>query len=509
MPKQLIKSKNPHNQFIADHIVELKNRCLRTGQDKLAFIYQKIIQSLQKYPMPLLCEDQVQMLQGVGDKTSVMILQLIKKQYQQYEIPFHKFNEALIQDNLDVINEQEDDMDQIYSESCPPSMIYNDETSKRKDKQIQSSFIDELRKQVIKPGPDLQSKSKRQYQPGKNSKSGQVLMSLYKFQKSENKLFASKKQIKEQLREICNTELSSWNAIETLEKHQLIQKTVLDNEIKYALTEDGIKLGQQYFTETMIQQQMTVPSERPSKIILLIDNRERFQSNNRQIIFEKLTNIYQIECRLSQLPIGDFMWICQKGDDEYICDYIIERKTIQDLAHSILDKRYQVQKHKLKHCGINNRFYLVENSQSSNLPVPRATIDKAIRNTQIKDGFFIQQTETLEDSLRWLALFTKTVKLLPNAIKFSEFLYNNSKKAESLFNLWGSMLRGIHGVGLESAKAIACVWKTPIEFYDAINQDETKSLQQLIEENSIKQRSIPSHILRQIEILFQKEHYPN
>lgn len=29
-------------------------------------------------------------------------------------------------------------------------------------------------------------------------------------------------------------------------------RTVLDNEIKYALTEDGIKLGSQYFTETMI-----------------------------------------------------------------------------------------------------------------------------------------------------------------------------------------------------------------------------------------------------------------
>lgn len=54
-------------------------------------------------------------------------------------------------------------------------------------------------------------------------------------------------------------------------------------------------------------------------------------------------------------------------------------------------------------------------------------------------------------------------------MKFSEFLFNNSKRSESLFNLWGSMLRGIHGVGLETAKVIANTWRTPIEFFEAAN----------------------------------------
>lgn len=30
------------------------------------------------------------------------------------------------------------------------------------------------------------------------------------------------------------------------------------------------------------------------------------------------------------------------------------------------------------------------------------------------------------------------------------------------------MLRGIHGVGLETAKAIACNWKTPADFINIL-----------------------------------------
>lgn len=73
-------------------------------------------------------------------------------------------------------------------------------------------------------------------------------------------------------------------------------------------------------------------------------------------------------------------------------------------------------------------------------------------------------------------MFTKNVKVKDNAMKFSEFIYNNSKKSETLFNLWGSMLRGIHGVGLETAKVIVNIWKTPIQFFEAINLEPEKSL---------------------------------
>lgn len=52
-----------------------------------------------------------------------------------------------------------------------------------------------------------------------------------------------------------------------------------------------------------------------AEIILLIDNRERYQSNNRAIIFEKLKNIYNVNCRLVNLPVGDFLWIAKIGSN--------------------------------------------------------------------------------------------------------------------------------------------------------------------------------------------------
>lgn len=41
--------------------------------------------------------------------------------------------------------------------------------------------------------------------------------------------------------------------IDTLEKHELVQKTVLDNEIKYALTAQGIKFGDLFSKEHQLE----------------------------------------------------------------------------------------------------------------------------------------------------------------------------------------------------------------------------------------------------------------
>lgn len=47
---------------------------------------------------------------------------------------------------------------------------------------------------------------------------------------------------------------------------------------------------------------------------------------------------------------------------DYVLDFIVERKTADDLAASIMDGRYEEQKYRLKNCGINNVVYLVEGS---------------------------------------------------------------------------------------------------------------------------------------------------
>lgn len=48
------------------------------------------------------------------------------------------------------------------------------------------------------------------------------------------------------------------------------------------------------------------------------------------------------------------------GGVEYVMDYILERKRVDDLHHSIKDRRYDKQKYNMQRCGLRHLIYLVE-----------------------------------------------------------------------------------------------------------------------------------------------------
>ena len=62
---------------------------------------------------------------------------------------------------------------------------------------------------------------------------------------------------------------------------------------------------------------------------------------------------------------------------DYVLDFIVERKTADDLAASIMDGRYEEQKYRLKMCGINNVVYLVEGSPGQYCKIPEVVLKKA------------------------------------------------------------------------------------------------------------------------------------
>ena len=45
---------------------------------------------------------------------------------------------------------------------------------------------------------------------------------------------------------------------------------------------------------------------------------------------------------------------------EYVLDYILERKRVDDLHSSIKDRRYDKQKYNMQRCGLRHLVYLVE-----------------------------------------------------------------------------------------------------------------------------------------------------
>jgi len=52
------------------------------------------------------------------------------------------------------------------------------------------------------------------------------------------------------------------------------------------------------------------------------------------------------------LPVGDGIWIVRhkQSSKEYVLDFIVERKKVDDLCSSIRDNRYRDQKLRLQVC---------------------------------------------------------------------------------------------------------------------------------------------------------------
>ena len=140
-----------------------------------------------------------------------------------------------------------------------------------------------------------------------------------------------------------------------------------------------------------------------SEVILFIDNREKRNQQDGNYLFDRLSK-NGIKIELKSLPLGDFLWVLRvkhsaqqnlmtqlgqksKGTKkkvanvathtDYVLDFIVERKTADDLAASIMDGRYEEQKYRLKTCGINNVVYLVEGSPGQYCKIPEVVLKKA------------------------------------------------------------------------------------------------------------------------------------
>ena len=63
------------------------------------------------------------------------------------------------------------------------------------------------------------------------------------------------------------------------------------------------------------------------------------------------------------LPAGDALWVAQSKDEprvRYTTEFVVERKSSDDLVSSIIGGRYHKQKYVLARCGLRQPMYLVE-----------------------------------------------------------------------------------------------------------------------------------------------------
>lgn len=166
------------------------------------------------------------------------------------------------------------------------------------------------------------------------------------------------------------------------------------------------------------------------EIIFILDSREVKSTRNRDHIENALRKL-GVSVEKRALEVGDMCWIARQKStqSDFVLDYIIERKRIDDLVGSIKDGRFHEQKvcslfqpsececllnaftqFRLKQSGLSRLYYLVEEYTENYV---HKSMDKsvftALSSTQVVDGFFLKETRDIEDTIEYVAGLHHTI----------------------------------------------------------------------------------------------------
>ncbi|XP_070806771.1 LOW QUALITY PROTEIN: crossover junction endonuclease MUS81 [Pituophis catenifer annectens] len=216
---------------------------------------------------------------------------------------------------------------------------------------------------------------------------------------------------------------------------------------------------------------------------------------------------HHVPFSIRKLHVGDFLWVARERGPrvaeelppttvrELVLDYVVERKRMPDLCGSIIDGRFREQKFRLRQCGLSHPIYLVEDANSAqHLSLPEKTLQQAIINTQVIDGFFVKRTADIRESAAYLTIMTRHLtrqyrdKMLLSCTKqelederplqpkegicrlltFAEFNEGAIKnKAQTVYEVFARQLMQVSGLSGEKAAAILEKYKTPTSLMGA------------------------------------------
>ncbi|CAD5333504.1 unnamed protein product [Arabidopsis thaliana] len=131
-------------------------------------------------------------------------------------------------------------------------------------------------------------------------------------------------------------------------------------------------------------------------VILILDDREQFATKGSRSIVRRL-------------PVGDCIWLARHKyqQDEYVLDFIVERKNVDDMRSSIMDNRYKDQKLRLQRSGIKKLIYILEGDPNQSNTAE--SIKTACFTTEILEGFDVVRTNGLGETLRKYGYLTKSI----------------------------------------------------------------------------------------------------
>ncbi|CAG9331376.1 unnamed protein product [Blepharisma stoltei] len=161
------------------------------------------------------------------------------------------------------------------------------------------------------------------------------------------------------------------------------------------------------------------------EIVLLVDNRE-----NRVVSFLPFLDQFGIKHEERKLGLGDFLWIVKliyrdKSKkvhiEEYVLDYIIERKTATDLTSSQISNHLRDQIRRMKAESFLNIFLLIEGKADREI----------ILESSLQHNIKVLQTSTQEETAEMMAFFTREISLNASQLSVENI---RGKKAFERFN---------------------------------------------------------------------------
>jgi len=214
-----------------------------------------------------------------------------------------------------------------------------------------------------------------------------------------------------------------------------------------------------------------------------IDYREKYLIE----LFEKKWDNKNIEYNIKTLDIGDII-IKDEGDNVI---YIIERKTTDDLACSIMDGRYKEQKQRLlSNYSPDNIIYIVEgDNKLYSKKVPYKTIMSSILSMNLRDKINVLRTKTLEETYINILLIvdkliSKKIIIHKNILNIKNNTINNTtsnmvdnlikvkKKDNMNENIYFlTILSQIPGCSITTAKKIQEEASSIINLYELYKND--------------------------------------
>ncbi|XP_044304739.1 crossover junction endonuclease MUS81 isoform X2 [Varanus komodoensis] len=520
------------NPLFTRWLQEWRDQAAERGRVRTQRAYERALSSLRKYPLPLRSGREARILQYFGERICRQLDEQLEKHRGAQDA-------ADLQAPASSWTGQEDGLP-----SCKGASIADFPA------RWPPSCSDKPEQQLKEKRHGSRQRGRR-YAPTQRSAAYAVLLALYQdSMSSHSKGYLTKLELQRAAQPLCDKSFTlvdpgnknnAWSAVSTLIRKELVLKTNIP--ARYSLTEAGLALAQELaglrapngqepnFPAAEIREELLLSEEdsrdghvpdRPGSvepgseppmpqftlqpgqfdIILCVDIIETTggPASRKQDLVDELQRNH-VPFSIRKLHVGDFLWVAREkaapapGEPrrctarELVLDYVVERKRMPDLCSSIVDGRFREQKFRLRQCGISHPIYLVEDLNSAqHLSLPEKTLQQAITNTQVVDGFFVKRTRDIRESAAYLTLMTRHLaalygdKRLVSCTKeeldqerplqagdgscrlltFPEFNQGAVKnKAQTVSEVFARQLLQISGISGDKAAAILERYKTP------------------------------------------------